>query len=137
MKLGNRIASLLVSIVFSLIAYFILVGMLWIRDIDFTYQQIFAGGGLFFFATAFTSPIFFDYLMSKRIPPGIKSLPFFMIPVLILVLTVIAYSNILFDNVVANEALLKSIQVTNSQKVTDSGIYCAVGAIAYRFGFHP
>ena len=132
MQMRRRFASICIGTVFALLAYPTLMFLLWLNNQTIDCSAILGDGGLFFFATAVTSPIFFESLLEHKQPKGMLKVPFFVIPSILIILTMLVHTNIVVRGVLgASTAPI----VTDRQVYV--GIVCAVCAILYRSGFDP
>ncbi len=128
----KRIRTVLLGAFFSLIAYPTLIFLLWLNGKSIDLLVILADGGLYFFATASSAPIFFETLFARRQPGGLRAGPFYALPLLIITLTMLVYATTVADSL-GGTVLTPGKQA----KVVYVGATCALSALAYRYGFDP
>lgn len=128
----KRATAIALGVLFGLVAYPTLIFLLWMRDQPIDYVEVLKDGGLYFFATAATGPLFFAKLLDGPTPSGIPAIPFYSIPVIVLALTMLVYASTVADGLGA-----AVIPATNPTKLVWLGLTLALCAVGYRCGFEP
>ncbi len=128
----KRVTDIALGVLYGLVAYPVLAYQLWMRDAPVDFFEILKDGGLYFFATAATGPLFFAKIVYGSRPRGALAIPFFAIPVLVLAITISNYGGN-----VADSLGVAKMSAMNATKFVWMGVTVAACAVGYRCGFEP